>query len=172
MKTLVLFSSADHQGNTAKVLERVASLATLEIINIDKLTITPYNYPNQYPADDFYGLVERMLAADNLMFASPNYWHAPTAPMKALMDRITELTDVEKLKPKGRALAGKNGLVLTSSSGRDICPIFDQIFAMFFRYFDIHYSGKLNADCRDGIEIDQHELERFIAQLKTDNLSG
>ncbi|GAK86149.1 hypothetical protein JCM19238_3739 [Vibrio ponticus] len=103
-----------------------------------------------------------MLAADNLVLASPNYWHAPTAPMKALIDRITELTDIDALKPKGRALAGKNGLVLTSSAVSEICPIYDQIFARFFEYFDIPYAGKLHADCSDGIKIDQQQLQDFL----------
>ena len=53
MTKLVLFSSANKQGNTAQLIEEVAKHHSLEVIDIDALTITPYNYQNNYPTDDF-----------------------------------------------------------------------------------------------------------------------
>ena len=53
------------------------------------------------------------------------YWHAPTAPIKQLIDRITELTDVPTLKLKARAFANKKAFVLTTSESDELCPIFD-----------------------------------------------
>ncbi len=167
MQTLVLFSSANPQGNTAKVVENVAKYSEIEVINIDKLTISAYNYQNQYPVDDFYPLVEKMLHADNIVFASPVYWSAMTAPMKQLFDRITELTDVSHLKPKGRALAGKRGFVIASSASPQMCEVFEQMFAKFFRYFDMHYAGKLHASGGDKVVIEPGELSAFIAALTT-----
>ena len=165
MKTLVLFSSANPQGNTARVVERVAQHIEMEIINIDKLSISAYNYENQYPNDDFYLLVEKILQADNLVFASPIYWHAPTASMKTFIDRITELTDIAVLKPKARALANKKSFVITSSANAEICSVFDQMFSKIFGYFDMQYTGKLHADCRDDININPIELNAFISAL-------
>ena len=167
MKTLVLFSSANHQGNTAQVIERVSQHIDMEIINIDQLFITAYNYENQYPNDDFYPLVEKILQTDNVIFASPIYWHAPTAAMKAFIDRITELTDVTALKPKARALASKRAFVLTSSANTTICPVFDQMFSKIFSYFNMQYAGKLHADCREKIIISPRELDWFISALVT-----
>lgn len=165
MKTLVLFSSANHQGNTAQVIERVSQHIDMEIINIDQLSISAYNYENQYPNDDFYPLVEKILQTNNVIFASPVYWHAPTAAMKAFIDRITELTGVAALKPKARALASKRAFVLTSSANAVICPVFDQMFSKIFGYFNMQYAGKLHADCRENITINPRELDTFISAL-------
>ena len=167
MKTLVLFSSANPQGNTAQVVERVAQHVDTEIINIDELSISAYNYENQYPNDDFYPLVEKILQADNVIFASPIYWHAPTAPMKAFIDRITELTDVAALKTKARSLASKRAFVLTSSANTEICSVFEQMFSKIFSYFSMQYAGKLHADCRENIAINPRELDTFISALLT-----
>ena len=54
MSSVVLFSSANKQGNTAQVVQALAQQVSLKVINLDELSITPYNYANQYPQDDFY----------------------------------------------------------------------------------------------------------------------
>lgn len=165
MKKLVLFSSANKQGNTAKLIEQVAKHHQLDVIDIDSLQISPYNYQNEYPEDDFYALVERILAADKLIFASPVYWHAPTAPVKQLIDRITELTDVPTLKPKARAFANKKAFVLATSASDELCPIFDGFFAKVFNYFDIQYTAKLHVSCRDDFSLDNTVLAQFNMAL-------
>lgn len=165
MKTLVLFSSANKQGNTAKTIEHIAADHTVEVVDIDLLTITPYRYENRYPADDFYPLVEKMLASDNIVFASPIYWYSVTAPMKALIDRMTELLDVAELKPKARALESKRGFVLTSSGKQAICPTFHSFFEGLFRYFNIEYAATLHAACNSGYSIDSKEVSLFNQAL-------
>ena len=165
MKKLVLFSSANKQGNTAKLLKVLGQQHHLEIIDIDELKITPYNYQNQYPVDDFYPLIDKILASDKLIFATPIYWHAPTANVKTLIDRITELTDVSALKPKARALANKHALVVTTSANKALCEIFDGFFARVFSYFNIDYIAKLHAYCRDGFHLENQALEVFNQAL-------
>lgn len=165
MKKLVLFSSANKQGNTAKLIDMVAREHRLDVVDIDNLSITPYNYQNAYPLDDFYLLVEKIIEADKLIFASPVYWHGPTATMKALIDRITELTDVRELKPKARALANKHALVLTTSASDEICPIFEGFFARVFSYFSIDYVASLHAACREGFELDSQAFSQFNLAL-------
>ncbi|KLN63444.1 flavodoxin family protein [Vibrio sp. VPAP30] len=165
MKTLILFSSANKQGNTAKTIEYVQADHNVEVVDIDSLAITPYCYENDYPADDFYPLVDKMLASDNLVFASPIYWYSVTAPMKALVDRMTELLDVAELKPKARALESKRGFVITSSGKSEICPIFDSFFTGLFRYFNIEYTANLHAACNNGYAINQDDLVLFNKAL-------
>ena len=161
MKKLVLFSSANKQGNTAKLIEALSTEQEFDVVDVDTLVITPYNYPNEYPQDDFYPLVDKILDADKLIFASPVYWHAPTAPIKALIDRITELTDVSALKPKARALANKQAYVLATSASEELCPIFDGFFSKVFSYFDINYIGNLHVNCRDGFAITNQQIAQF-----------
>lgn len=165
MTKLVLFSSANKKGNTAQLVEQVAKHHNLEVIDIDALTITPYNYQNNYPKDDFYPLVEKILAADKLIFASPVYWHTPTAPIKALIDRITELTDVKALKVKARAFAHKPVFVLATSASDELCPIFNGFFEKVFNYFDMNYLAHLHVSCRNGFNLNENELAAFNAAL-------
>lgn len=165
MKTLVLFSSANKQGNTAQLVSEVSQHHHAEVVDIDFLNITPYNYNNDYPADDFYPLVEKMLAAEHLVFASPVYWHAVTAPMKSLIDRMTELLDVAELKPKARQLEGKRSYVMASSASPEICPIYHGFFQNVFKYFNMELSGTLHAPCREGFYVEPTELEGFNQAL-------
>ncbi|ANU38933.1 NAD(P)H-dependent oxidoreductase [Vibrio scophthalmi] len=166
MSSVVLFSSANKQGNTAQVVQALAQQVSLKVINLDELSITPYNYANQYPQDDFYPLVETLLSADNIIFASPIYWHCPTAQMKAFMDRMTELLDVSHLKPKARALANKRGFIISSSAQAEVCPIFESIFAKMYRYYDMSYQGNLHGDFSSGqANIDSNALLKFAQQL-------
>ncbi|EEX94248.1 FMN reductase, NADPH-dependent [Vibrio orientalis CIP 102891 = ATCC 33934] len=165
MKTLVLFSSANKQGNTAQLVSELFQHHPAEVVDIDELAITPYNYNNDYPTDDFYPLVEKMLAAEHLVFASPVYWHSVTAPMKALIDRMTELLDVAELKPKARQLEGKLGHVVASSASPEICPIYHGFFKNVFKYFNIEMGGTVHAPCKDGFYIEPNDLTAFNLTL-------
>jgi len=161
MKKLVLFSSANKQGNTAKLVASLVDHPSTQVVDLDELTITPYNYDNHYPEDDFYPLVEKILTAECVIFASPVYWYAPTATIKVLVDRITELTDVQELKPKARALADKKAYLLATSVHETLFPIFECFFGGVFRYFDMDYRGHLHLNCRDGFAINPQEIEQF-----------
>jgi multimeric flavodoxin WrbA len=165
MKNLVLFSSANESGNTATLLAQVMVDNNCEIVNLDKLVILPYNYQNQYPADDFYPLVDKMLAAKTLVFASPVYWSAPTAQMKNFVDRLTELLDVGELKAKARAFENKPALVLTTSASERVSPVFYGFFNELFRYFKMNFKACLHANSSDSLKTNQHELSFFTAQL-------
>ncbi|NVD07715.1 NAD(P)H-dependent oxidoreductase [Vibrio sp. JPW-9-11-11] len=161
MKTIVLFSSANKEGNTAQAVASVEANHEFELIDIDDMTITPYNYGNQYPDDDFHPLIERLLDADNLVFASPVYWYSVTAPMKAFIDRLTELLDVKHLRPTARALATKRGFLIASSGSAELCPTFHGLFSGLFAYFDIPFVATLHAPCQSGFSLTSDEVERF-----------
>lgn len=149
MTNLVLFSSANEKGNTAKLVEQVTKVCSCEVINLDKLFISPYNYQNDYPEDDFYNLVDKMLEADTIVFASPVYWSAPTAHMKNFIDRLTELLDVAELKVKARALENKTAMVLTTSASNYVSPVFYDFFKALFDYFHIQFKACIHANGSD-----------------------
>ena len=161
MKTIILFSSANKNGNTAKTVDKVHADHQCEVIHIDELDITPYRYDNQYPNDDFYNLLNRISDADNIVFASPVYWYAVTAPMKNLIDRMTELSESPKLKSQHQVFKTKRGFVVSSSGNRRMCPVFRAFFSEFFAYNKISYVATLHACTRSGYRIDDNEIERF-----------
>ncbi|MBU2897449.1 flavodoxin family protein [Vibrio hepatarius] len=165
MQTLILFSSANKNGNTAKTIGKIYTDHECEVIYLDTLNITPYRYDNQYPDDDFYCLIDKIRHADNIVFASPVYWYAVTAPMKNLIDRLTELGDSPKLKSQANLLTSKRGFVVSSSGNRRLCPIFRAFFSEFFEYNKIKFVATLHASDRNGYHIDNKNIELFNSAL-------
>lgn len=50
--------------------------------------------------DDFQGLYNKILAADGLVWGSPNYFHTVTAQMKTLIDRMADAIHCQLLTGK------------------------------------------------------------------------
>ena len=50
--------------------------------------------------DDFQGLYDKILAADGIVWGSPNYFHSVTAQMKALIDRMADAIHCQLLTKK------------------------------------------------------------------------
>jgi multimeric flavodoxin WrbA len=50
--------------------------------------------------DDFQGLYDKILAADGLVWGSPNYFHTVTAQMKTLIDRMADAVHCQLLTGK------------------------------------------------------------------------
>jgi NAD(P)H-dependent FMN reductase len=173
-RTLIIFSSAREDGNTAQLVQGVQQQCqNAKLVHLDHLNITPYNYQNEYPEDDFYPLVEEILAAENIVFASPVYWAGVTANIKALIDRITELCDVPELKHKGRALKGKRGFYLATSACDEVSPAFHEFFRHVYSYFDMELAGQLHLNCSDGYEASKYrnEVNSFIELLASESSS-
>lgn len=50
--------------------------------------------------DDFPGLLEQMIAADGIVFGSPNYIDSITAPLKAVFDRMADAIHCQRFTGK------------------------------------------------------------------------
>ncbi len=50
--------------------------------------------------DDFQGLYDKILAADGIVWGSPNYFHSVTAQMKTLIDRMADAIHCQLLTKK------------------------------------------------------------------------
>ncbi|WP_105169941.1 flavodoxin family protein [Pseudoalteromonas sp. T1lg23B] len=168
-KTVILFSSANQTGNTYQLVKLVLAKLPKEqvkFIEIDPLTFSDYNYDNHYPQDDFYTIAQALEWADNIVFASPIYWHGVTSNMKRLIDRMTELTENLAVKHIGKGLKNKHGFVLTTSAHTHPCEVFTGFFERLFSYFDITHSGLVHAPCNEGFKMEQNEVAHLIAQLQ------
>ena len=100
MKVLGICASPRGSKSTTRKLVQAAldgaekSGAATELIDVCKLDI---KYCNACQAcfktgkcvhkDDFQGLYEKILAADGLVWGSPNYFHTVTAQLKTIIDR-------------------------------------------------------------------------------------
>lgn len=88
--------------------------------------------------DDVLGVLDKMLNANGIIFASPNYINQITASMKALFDRSSHFIHCLRLLDK--YTAG----VVTSGSGKD------QDVLNYIKYYSNHcgaqYSGGINGN--------------------------
>jgi multimeric flavodoxin WrbA len=104
-KMKILGISASPRGSkstTLKLVEKVLegakdAGAEVELVDVCKLDI---EYCNACQVcfktgkcahkDDFQGLYEKIMAADGMVWGSPNYFHSVTAQMKTLIDRMAD----------------------------------------------------------------------------------
>lgn len=113
MKTLVLFGSARRNGHTAQMLNLFLEhlggeyeiIDTYRVKNISPCMDCRYCWKVKGCAiqDGMQEIYRKLEEADNLILASPVYFHSVTGPMKVLIDRfqIYWAGLVRKDKPEG-----------------------------------------------------------------------
>ena len=92
--------------------------------------------------------MKTLLEFDEIIFASPIYWYAPSAQMKVLLDRITDLLDDHK--GVGRRLRGKRAGILATGATDDVPTCFVEMWVKTFEYLGMHYTSMLYSDCTEG----------------------
>jgi multimeric flavodoxin WrbA len=136
---LAILGSSRREGNTHQLLDAVVGEASVEVIDLADHEISPYDYAHRNIDDDFIAIVDKMVQADVILFATPVYWYSMSAPMKVFVDRLSDLVTVRK--DLGRALKGKWGYVLATSSTPDLPPGYEVPFALTCDYLDMHWGG-------------------------------
>lgn len=109
--------------------------------------------------DDVAGILNKILKADALIIASPNYINQVNAPMKALFDRSAHFIHCKRLL--GKYIAG----VSTSGSGYDL-PVLDYI-AYYGHTCAAQYSGGVSS-CAHTVSDKFQEAYRLGEKLASD----
>lgn len=159
LKTLALFSSSRRNGNTGQFMDRIASELTIDVIDLANLSLTPYDYDHRNRSDDFEPLMERVLAHEQLIFATPIYWYAVSPAMKVFLDRISDYLELPDLLPKGRQLRDKKAFVVCTSICEEPSPAFMSAFRETFDYLGMHFGGVAHINCQDGYSPAAHDAE-------------
>ncbi len=136
---LIIQGSSRSDGETAKSVECLTKGTGAEVIDLLKLSMAFYDYNYKNAQDDFVPVSQKMIAADKIIFATPVYWYAMSAPMKILFDRFSDLVRVRK--QEGRALAGKEIYLLANGTDDDLPPGFETPFLKTAEYLAMHYRG-------------------------------
>ncbi|GEK11752.1 flavodoxin family protein [Pseudoalteromonas sp. McH1-7] len=134
MKTIVIYSSSNPNGNTYQSAKALAEEKSAELIYLDRYKIGEYCYKHSHSDDDFINLFRWVLGFDHIIFASPVYWYAVTPRMKAFVDRITDFMDIEALKPELRALREKHFSILSTSCQAQAPAPFTEMLVGTFEY--------------------------------------
>src|ERR1700722_6098373 len=117
--TIALFSSSRRAGNTGQLIDRIALELNIEVVDLAGQHMSSYDYDHLNRNDDFEPLIKRVLACDQIIFATPIYWYAVSPAMKVFLDRISDLLETPDLLSEGRRLRGKNAYVVCTSTGND-----------------------------------------------------
>lgn len=147
---IALFGSSRRHGNTGQLMDDIAASLGIEVIDLDRLRISPYDYEHRNRGDDFEPLMMRVLEHEHIIIASPVYWYAVSPPVKVFLDRISDYLDIPELLQHGRRLRGKTAhIVCTSIYDEAPKPFVDALEATF-AYLGMHAGGLVHANCRDG----------------------
>ncbi|MHC1721368.1 MAG: flavodoxin family protein [Clostridiaceae bacterium] len=145
MKTIVLFSSPDRNGNTGTLLDSFLKNCSseVEIINIYSLKINPcidckFCQKNRKCvfADDMNAIYEKIESCDALIIASPMYFTSFPAPLKMVIDRFQVYWSRKFILKEESPFKRKKAILIMSSGLRGI-PAFSHCEAMMKQFFSL-----------------------------------
>ena len=141
-QVLAITGSARGDGNTALTvahLRRALALADEQVIDLQSCRLEPFRYDPPPPADDFPMIVDRLLAHQHIVFATPVYWYAMSGVMKMFFDRLTDLLLSPDGRRTGRALAGRDVWLIATGTDPELPEGFAVPFARTAEYFDMRW---------------------------------
>jgi multimeric flavodoxin WrbA len=168
LSTIALFSSSRRNGNTGQLIDRIALELNIEVVNLDTLRISSFDYEHRNRNDDFEPLMQRVLAHGQIIFCTPVYWYSVTPAMKVFLDRLSDFLELPDLLAEGRRLRGKNAYVACTSISDDASPAFMQAFRETFEYLGMRFGGVAHVNCQDGYLPAVHDPEalKFAARVR------
>ena len=156
---ITLFSSSRRNGNTGSLIDLVADKSGMEVVDLDIINMSPFDYEHKNKGDDFLPLMEKVLSYKNIVFASPVYWYAVSPAMKIFLDRLSDLLIFPDLLDMGRELRGKNGYLVSTSVSHELSSIYIDAFLKTFSYLGMSYGGALHMDCNEGLNLEKNKDE-------------
>jgi multimeric flavodoxin WrbA len=163
---LVILGSARSDGETRRAVDIAFPAGSAQLAILPEFAIGGYNYDHLNAEDAFGQIVDVMVAAEKIIFATPVYWYAMSAPMKVFFDRLSDLT--ENRKVQGKALKGKSLWIIATGTDPELPQGFEVPFARTADYFGMTYCGAAyfytGADT-DRRVSDEDTLKRFGASV-------
>jgi multimeric flavodoxin WrbA len=174
MRILAILGSPRANGNTDTLTHALldgaaAAGCEVETIALRELSIRPCVACEQCwetgaPCiidDDMGQAYEAIARADLLVFATPVYWYAPTAIMKAFMDRLVPLN-----RPRGRPLIdGKAAVAVVAyeETGPTAAEPLLRMLELSFAYLGLRFVDRVVVDGvgpADAVRSRPHLLEQ------------
>jgi multimeric flavodoxin WrbA len=146
MKTVIVYSSARARGNTGTAVYKMAKDLEADVIYLDDVQFDDYSYEHRYQ-DQFNELLKRIIGYEHVVIASPVYWYAVTAKMKAFFDRITDFMDDDELKPYLRQWRGKRFSILLTSNSATAPHCLLEMLTNTMTYLGLSHHTTTHFDC-------------------------
>jgi multimeric flavodoxin WrbA len=135
-KTIVLFGNSRKPDQSRGLADEVAREFGFKVIDLAE-----YDINNREINDPLIEIIEHMIHADTIIFATPVYCYSMSARMKLFMDSLTDLVREDtELKAM---LRGKRGLVLSTGTDTIAPRLFEESFSLLLAYLGIEYGGML-----------------------------
>jgi multimeric flavodoxin WrbA len=168
LSTIALFSSSRRNGNTGQLMDRIAMELNIEVVNLDNLRISSFDYEHRNRNDDFEPIMKRVLGHDQIIFATPVYWYSVSPAMKVFLDRLSDFLELPDLLAEGRRLRGKNAFVVCTSISDEPSAAFMEAFRETFDYLGMRFGGVAHVNCQDGYLPAAHDPEalKFAALVR------
>ena len=141
---LVILGSARSNGETRRAVDLAFPPGTAELVVLPNFSIGGYDYQHFNANDAFGHIAPKMAEADSIVFATPVYWYAMSAPLKIFFDRLTDMT--ENLKALGKSSQGQVRLGDRHRHGKCV-------------------AGRLRGTLRPHRRILRHDLSRLCLSL-------
>lgn len=158
MKITAFLGSPRANGNTDILAERVLSGAREAGLEVESVALRKLEINgcvgcekcwlvDGLPCvrkDDMQDLYRKIADSDILLFATPVYWYAPTAIMKAFIDRFVPFN-----REEGRPLIQGKGVVLVTAYEEEGPTAVEPMLRMFdlsIEYLELQTIGRIIAD--------------------------
>jgi hypothetical protein len=136
---LVILGSARPDGETRRAVDLAFPPGAAELVVLPNFAIGGYDYQHFNTDDAFGDIAPKMAEADKIVFATPVYWYAMSAPLKIFFDRLDDLTG--NLKALGKSLKDKSVWVIATGTENVLPDGFEVPFARTAGYFGMRYRG-------------------------------
>jgi multimeric flavodoxin WrbA len=159
---LVILGSARAEGKTRRAVDLAFPQGAARLMKLPDFVIGGYSYDHLNAGDAFGAIADAMVASEKIVFATPVYWYAMSAPMKVFFDRLSDLT--ENRKAQGKALKGKSVWMIATGTDTDLPEGFEIPFSRTAGYFGMHYRGAAylyTGEDKDQRTRDEQALTRF-----------
>jgi putative NADPH-quinone reductase len=134
--TIVIFGNSSRPDGGRALADEVAREFGFKVLDL-----ADHEINNREINDPLIEVVEHLIHADTIIFATPVYCYSMSARMKLFMD---QLTDLARMDGELRAmLRGKRGLLLCTGTELIAPRYFEETFSLLLAYLGIEYAGML-----------------------------
>ncbi|GGI57634.1 flavodoxin family protein [Winogradskyella haliclonae] len=141
-KRILIFGSSRNDGNTSTIVNCLKQSLDFDLINLNGLNISHFDYKHQNRDDDFLPLMRKVIGYQQIIFATPVYWYTMSGILKVFFDRLTDCLTIEK--DLGRKLRNKQMSVLSTSNDDSQNEEFFLPFILSAEYLGMDYIGNIH----------------------------
>lgn len=167
MKTLIFFGSARQKGHTKEMLNVLTDnlQGEVDIIDAYNTSVTPckdcrycWHKNGCSIKDDMQDIYEKIEEADNIIFASPMYFHNVTGPLKVIIDRLQVYWSAHVRKDKPKSYIKKGGILMVGGA-----PEFEIQFQAGEQVLG-SVLNDLNAECMGVVKLSNSDKDSLITR--------